>query len=93
MTGRVLDADEALKLGLLTCIADDPLNAALEFAQNIAGRSPDAIMASKQLVNGTWGCGEAGLKLEAKLQAAIIGQPNQMEMVMATMSKREPKFS
>lgn len=92
MTGRVLEANEALNLGLITRIADDPLNAALEFARKIAGKSPDAIKASKQLVNGTWGCGEDGLKLEAKLQAAIIGQPNQMEMVMATMGKRAPKF-
>jgi enoyl-CoA hydratase/carnithine racemase len=93
MTGRVLDADEALKLGLLTCIADDPLTTALEFAQTLTTKSPDAIAAGKKLVNGTWGRGEAGLKLEAELQAAIIGGPNQMEMVMATMGKREPKFS
>ena len=93
MTGRVLEADEALNLGLLTRIADDPLDAAITLAQSFTTKSPDAIKAGKQLVNGTWGCGEAGLKLEAELQAAIIGQPNQMEMVMATMGKREPKFS
>jgi len=92
MTGRVLEADEALKLGLLTCIADNPLDAAIALAQNFTTKSPDAITAAKQLVNGTWGCGDAGLKLEAELQAAIIGQPNQMEMVIAQMQKRTPKF-
>lgn len=93
MTGRVLDADEALSLGLITRIADDPLTAALEFAETLKTKSPDALAAAKRLVNGTWGCGAAGLKLEAELQAAIIGGPNQMEMVMAVMGKREPKFS
>ncbi len=93
MTGRILEADEALRLGLLTRITDDPLSAATTFAENLAQKSPDAIKASKQLVNGTWGCGTAGLKLEAELQAAIIGGPNQMEMIMAAMAKRDPKFS
>ena len=92
MTGRVLEADEALKLGLLTRIADNPLDAAIALAQNFTTKSPDAITAAKKLVNGTWGRGEAGLKLEAELQAAIIGQPNQMEMVMSVMQKRAPKF-
>jgi enoyl-CoA hydratase/carnithine racemase len=92
MTGRVLIAPEAQSLGLITRIADNPLAAALEFAQTLKTKSPDALAASKKLVNGTWGRGEAGLKLEAELQAAIIGGPNQMEMVMATMGKREPKF-
>ncbi|MBE9476225.1 MAG: crotonase/enoyl-CoA hydratase family protein [Proteobacteria bacterium] len=93
MTGRVLEADEALNLGLLTRIADDPLDAAITLAQNLITKSPDALAASKKLVNGTWGRGEAGLKLEAQLQAAIIGQPNQMEKVMSVMQKRDPKFS
>ncbi len=92
MTGRVLDADEALSLGLITRIADNPITAALEFSQNLTTKSPDALAASKKLVNGTWGCGKAGLKLEAELQAAIIGGPNQMEMVIAVMQKRAPKF-
>ncbi len=92
MTGRILEADEALQLGLLTRITNDPLTAALAFAQTLTTKSPDALAAAKRLANGTWGRGEAGLRLEAELQAAIIGGPNQMEMVMAVMGKREPKF-
>jgi enoyl-CoA hydratase/carnithine racemase len=93
MTGRVLETPEAHSIGLITRIADGPLRAALKYAQTLKTKSPDALAASKKLVKGAWGCGEAGLKLEAELQAAIIGQPNQMEMVMAVMGKREPKFS
>ena len=92
MTGRILNASEAQTLGLITRIADDPLAEAIALAQSLITKSPDALSAAKKLVNGTWGCGEAGLKLEAELQAAIIGQPNQMEMVMAQMQKRTAKF-
>ena len=93
MTGRVLDASEAQILGLITRIADDPLTEAIAMAEALKTKSPDALKGAKHLVNGTWGCGEAGLKLEAQLQAAIMGQPNQMEMVMATMAKRAPNFT
>jgi len=92
MTGRILDAAEAQNIGLITRLSDDPLAEAMTLAETLSTKSPDALNAAKKLVNGTWGCGEAGLKLEAELQAAIIGQPNQMEMVMAVMGKREPKF-
>ncbi len=93
MTGRVLNASEAQTLGLITRIADDPLTEAIAMAEALKTKSPDALKGAKNLVNGTWGCGEAGLRLEAQLQAAIMGQPNQMEMVMATMAKRAPNFT
>ncbi|MCP5075041.1 MAG: crotonase/enoyl-CoA hydratase family protein [Rhodobacteraceae bacterium] len=92
MTGRVLPADEALSLGLITRIEDDPLTAAYAFATELASKSPDAVQASKKLVEGCWGCGPDGLKLEAELQAPIIGAANQIEAVMAGMQKREAKF-
>jgi len=92
MTGRVLGAAEAQNIGLITKLSDDPLAEAMTLARTLCTKSPDALAAAKKLVNGTWGCGEAGLRLEAELQAAIIGQPNQMEMVMAAMGKREARF-
>jgi len=54
-------------MSALSRIADDPLKAALKFAETLKTKSPDALAAAKKLVNGTWGCGEAGLKLEAEL--------------------------
>jgi len=92
MTGRVLDAPEALSVGLLTRLADDPMAAAQEFTAQLAAKSPDALAASKKLVNGTWGNATDGLKLEAALQEQIMGRPNQMEMVAASLGKRAPNF-
>jgi enoyl-CoA hydratase/carnithine racemase len=92
MTARVLAANEALSLNLITRIAPDPLVAAQELAAKLAARSPEAIRASKKLVNQCWGCGPEGLRLEARLQAPIIASPNQIEAVMAGMQKRPPEF-
>ncbi|MDH3303791.1 MAG: crotonase/enoyl-CoA hydratase family protein [Gammaproteobacteria bacterium] len=93
-SARVFDATEALQLGIVTNIHDDPLSAAREFAQDCAARSPDAIRAIKQLVNEAWHLQEAeSLALEAKLQLGIMGLPNQVEAVRANLEKRPPRFA
>lgn len=93
MTGRIIDATEAQGLGLITRIADTPLEAAQELAQTIASKNPDAIRRDKRLINESWQMAQAdALKLEAQLQAEVIGQPNQMEAVFARMHERAPSF-
>jgi enoyl-CoA hydratase/carnithine racemase len=92
-SGRILDADEALRLGLLTAIHDDPLSMAMDKAAAIAARSPEAVRGIKKLFNAGWRTQDAdALQLEAKLQAAIIGSPNQAEAVMANVEGRAPVF-
>jgi enoyl-CoA hydratase/carnithine racemase len=92
-TGRVVGATEAMALGLVTAVHDDPLQAARDTAKLIASRSPDAIRAIKTLFNERRDL-DAGrsLSLEAKLQSRIIGQPNQVEAVRANIEDREPDF-
>jgi enoyl-CoA hydratase/carnithine racemase len=92
-TGRVLRGSEALELGLVTAVHDDPLHAARETAGLIASRSPDAIRAMKRLFNERRDLDTAGsLALEARLQSRIIGRPNQVEAVRANVEGREPGF-
>lgn len=94
LTARVLAADEARELGLVTKIADDPLASALELARTIAAQSPDAVRACKALYDSAWRRGaEHGLQLEAALQGELIGAANQMEAVRAAMERRAPRFS
>ena len=50
-TGRVVYGEEALELGLVTALHEDPLVAAREMAVQVAARSPDAIRAMKQMFN------------------------------------------
>jgi enoyl-CoA hydratase/carnithine racemase len=92
-TGRIVPAKEALALGLVTRLAEDPLAEALALAETIAGQSPDAVRAAKQLFNRAWDCSEReALALEAELQMSILGRPNQMEAVRAGMSGVSPNF-
>lgn len=92
-TGRIVKADEARALGLVTRIADDPIADALALAREIASKSPDAIRLGKRLLDGSWHADEAtGLALEAGLQSELIGSENQLESIRAQFEKREPKF-
>ncbi|MEE8509364.1 MAG: enoyl-CoA hydratase-related protein, partial [Myxococcota bacterium] len=93
-TGRIISGDEAVELGLATHTSTAPLESALALAREIAVRSPDAIRAGKRLLNESGLVSlEEGLRLEAKVQATLIGGDNQTEAVRATLEKRDPKFS
>ena len=93
MTTRILDAEEALSLGLITRIEKDPEAAARDYAATLIQRSPDALKAAKRLVDESWpAAGGDGLAIEAALQNEILGQPNQIEAVMANMQKRPPTY-
>ena len=93
-TGRVFNGHEAKELGLVTYVDESPLERALSMAQEIAGKSPDAIRAGKQLLEHAWHADPAeGLGLEAKLQTALIGSPNQVEAITANFEKRPPNFT
>lgn len=92
-SGRVLSGTEAQALGLVTRVADNPLEAALELAREIAGKSPDAIRAAKRLLETAWRADAAtGLELEQRLQGSLVGTHNQIEAVKANFEKRAPAF-
>ena len=92
-TGRVVDAEEALSLGLITSIYEDPHAAAVAFADEVSRKSPDAIRAMKRLANEAWRMADPeALALEAKLQLGVLGGKNQQEAVAANLQKRMPEF-
>ena len=92
-TGRIVPGDEALALGLVTRLADDPLAAALATAETIAAHSPDAVRGIKRLFNRAWECdSREALALEAELQMKILGQSNHMEAMRAGLSGGTPNF-
>ncbi|MEZ5558859.1 MAG: crotonase/enoyl-CoA hydratase family protein [Pseudomonadales bacterium] len=93
-TGRILSGVEAHELGLVTHLADDPLAAAMSLAEEIAGKSPDAVRAGKRLYETSWRADErTGLELESKLQTELIGSPNQVEAIKANFENRAPRFT
>jgi enoyl-CoA hydratase/carnithine racemase len=93
LTGRIVEAQEAVELGLATRLSDSPHDDAMAAARQIAASSPAGVRAAKRLLNATaLSSVEDGLRLEAEIQASLIGRPDQIEAVMANMEKREPKF-
>lgn len=92
-TGRVFEAEEALRIGFVSHVADDPVSAALDMAQTIAGKNPDAIRAAKKLLTSAPYLSEAdGLMMESELQQNVAGAPNQIEAVTAEIEKRPARF-
>ena len=76
LTGRTVEADEALELGLVTRIAEDPLGAANELAAMIAERSPAAVRSAKDLLNRAWDGASRPelLELETELQRELLAR-------------------
>lgn len=92
-SGRIVRGDEAVRIGLATRLADDPLAAARELAREIAGRNPDAIRAGKRLINGASPVdARAVLMAESFEQQRLIGSPNQAEAVRAALERRAPVY-
>lgn len=93
-TGRMVTGEEAVHLGLCTKLAEDPRDAALEMAADIAQKSPDAVRAAKRLFNNAPKVSTAeGFAAEREEIGALIGSPNQVEQVTAFFEKRDPNFA
>ncbi|MEM8695331.1 MAG: crotonase/enoyl-CoA hydratase family protein [Pseudomonadota bacterium] len=92
-TARIFDGAEALEYGFATKLSDDPHADAMELAQEIASKSPDAVRANKRLLNMSRDQHAPDILLEeSREQAGVIGKPNQIEAVMAGMEKRPGNF-
>ena len=86
-TARVVDAEEAERIGLVTRLSEDADGDARALAAEIADKSPDAVRRIKRLAAEAWGHPPAeALKLEEDLQREVIGTPNQIAAVQKTMS-------
>jgi len=93
-TGRMVEGEEAVRIGLATRVSATPLDDALVLAHEIAGKSPPAVRGAKALLNlaGTVSL-EKGFKEEERTIKGLIGMPNQVEAVTAYFEKRAPNFA
>jgi len=92
-TAEPVGAEQAERWGLVTELADDPLAAAQQLAQVIAGKSPTAIRAAKRLIAVAETADEVVvLDAESREQVALIGKPHQMEVIAAAFGKRPAVF-
>jgi enoyl-CoA hydratase/carnithine racemase len=92
-TGRMVEGEEAVRIGLATQLSDDPRAMALAMAADIAAKSPDAMRGAKRLLDLAGRASLAdGFAAEASIQSDLIGSPNQVEAVTAYFEKRPPVF-
>jgi enoyl-CoA hydratase/carnithine racemase len=93
-TARIVSGKEAAELGLATRLSDDPRRDAFALAEEIAGRSPEAVRGAKELFNRLVDAGAAEqFAEERRVIGSLIGRPNQVEAVMANFEKRAPAFA
>lgn len=93
--GRKIDAQEAVKLGLVNSVADgDVMMAARALAKIIAGNSPTSIRASKRVLNAVDGLGDWDKALElSKAEIVKLMQTKDCrEGVTAFAQKRKPNW-
>lgn len=91
LTGRMMGAEEAERSGLVAKVvpAADLLAEAMKTAETIAGMSPIAAMANKEMVNASFENGLAqGINFERRLFHGLFGSEDQKEGMSAFVEKR-----
>ena len=89
LTGRMIDAEEALRIGLVNAIADPVLDHALGVAGKLAEKSPVALGVAKRLLNLSPGA----LDREAEEFGDLFASEDAREGLTAFAEKRPPKFT
>ena len=92
LTGRMMGAEEAERSGLVARVvpADQLLEETLKTAETIAGMSPLAAMANKEMVNAAFENNLAqGILFERRLFHGLFGTADQKEGMAAFVDKRK----
>ena len=95
LTGRMMDAEEAERAGLVSRIlpAADLVDEAVKTAQLIATMSRPAAMMVKDVVNRAYETSlSEGIRYERRMFQASFAMPDQREGMAAFVEKRKPNF-
>ena len=92
-TGRIVDAGEALRIGLVNAVHDPVLDRARETAALLAAKSPISLRLMKELANRALG-GDHGANLDAEGDTfgELFSSEDAKEGMTAFVEKREPVF-
>ena len=94
LTGRLVDADEALRIGLVNGVHDPVFEKAREVAALLASKSPLALAAAKRALNHSLqGDHVENLQLEADEFGSLFVSEDAKEGLTAFAEKREPRFT
>lgn len=93
-SGRMVGADEALRIGLVDRLADDPYAAARELVARYVDGPAAAVRAAKTAIDGGLSMDLAsGLAWESQLFAALFATEDRAEGMAAFVEKRPPRFT
>jgi enoyl-CoA hydratase len=93
LTGRLVDAEEALRIGLVNGVHDPVLDLAREVAELLASKSALALAYAKEAANlALQGSHEASLTQEASFFALLFSTEDAKEGLTAFAEKRDPVF-
>ena len=95
LTGRMMDADEAERAGLVTRVvpADQLMEEAMKSASKIASLSRPAVMMAKEAINRAYETTLAeGIKFERRLFHSTFATEDQKEGMTAFIEKRKPDW-
>jgi len=94
-TGRMIDAQEALRYGLVEKVVSDSdlMDAAMELVATIMKKGPLSVVAAKKVLNRTRDLPLAdGLRLESDFWATLTTTEDMKEGARAFIEKRKPTY-
>jgi enoyl-CoA hydratase/carnithine racemase len=94
-TGRMVHAEEALRIRLVNRVADDLMGEALALAAQITSNSPGGVQLSKRALQANMEVGSyaAAIELENRGQALLTRGSDMPEALAAFREKRPPVFT
>jgi enoyl-CoA hydratase/carnithine racemase len=95
LTGRILSAEEAERIGLVNEVvpAGEARARAQAVAEEIAARGPLAVREAKRLIDAAWDLGpDAGLAAELDASERIFASDDMLEGATAFFDKRDPEY-
>lgn len=93
-SGDLIDGEQAREIGLVERVEPDPESAAVEYAETLRDRPPQAVGLAKRVINAAkdTDTNTAGL-LESLAQSTLIETEDHHEGVAAFRQNRDPEFT
>ncbi len=93
-TGKTIDADTALRIGLVNEVAADALAAAQQMAADICKQAPIAVKYAKQAIDkGLESSFQAGQSIEAQLFGMCFATADQKDGMRAFLNKEKASYN